>query len=132
MDNVYTEQRGDCLKISHIRHWIFCLQIKMRQQKTIKEYMKMKTYDEFTDFIDSRIESCVEVLQRQSSQFKAICNKNRELTLKLDSLEIDAQQKDILEKYLENNFHMNAAEKPAIYVQGFRDALKLLLKLDLI
>ena len=47
-------------------------------------------------------------------------------------LEIDAQQKDILEKYLENNFHMNAAEKPAIYVQGFRDALKLLLKLDLI
>lgn len=86
----------------------------------------------FSSFIDSRMDECLRVLKKEDESYLKCFHKYRDLLLKLEDLKLKGDDKNLIKEYLSASFSLTAAEQPAIYKQGFSDAILLMQSLGLL
>ena len=83
--------------------------------------------DEIKSFINERLNSSQEALRKDDAEYR---NKHKRLQVLTDKVEnlktANEEEKGYVKEYLEVNFDLQVKAEPALYTQGFSDAIQLL------
>ncbi len=80
-----------------------------------------------TGFVDERLDSTMELLRDTDKEYLSLTKRLTSILEKMDNLKsVDAEDMAVINVYREVMFNIQAKEEPAIYIQGFSDALHFL------
>lgn len=87
---------------------------------------------EWSDFVNSRIEECSDVLRKEDEMYKERFKRSQELRKQIDDISMDEDARKLLDEYFAVEFDLAAVFQPALYMRGMEESVWILKKLKVI
>lgn len=86
----------------------------------------------FEEYLLSRVQEAIDQQKRENQWYKALLDRSRQTLPQVEEVvkALPEQDQELLNGFLENEFHLRAEEEMVIYHQGLKDGVRVLRYLE--